>query len=305
MWLEDRLAAGEVIVMDGATGTELQRRGVPMDHVAWSATAIVTHPDILRAVHDDYIAAGADLVIANTFGTSRHVLEPAGLGDRVGDLNRRAVAIAREAAAAAPRPVAVAGSISSFVPRSDHAHPPPLEAMRASYAEQAKLLAEARVDLVILEMMRDIEHSRLALAAVRATGLPVWVGFTCMWGEGRKGVMLRGDGGRLGLADAFQPVMAEGGSLVAVMHSDLDVTEPALGVVFERWKGPVAAYPHSGGWEPPNWQFVDILAPEAFAKAAQGWVAKGVQVVGGCCGIGPDHIRLLKERLPKRVPVRR
>ncbi|HEX5692919.1 MAG TPA: homocysteine S-methyltransferase family protein, partial [Roseiflexaceae bacterium] len=80
--LQARLDAGQVIMLDGATGTELQRRGVPMHGFAWSAAALDTHPDIVRAVHEDYIRAGADVIITNTFSTARHVLETAGLGDR-------------------------------------------------------------------------------------------------------------------------------------------------------------------------------------------------------------------------------
>ena len=89
--LGERLAAGEVIIIDGAMGTELQRRGVPMDKVAWSAAAIASHPDTIREIHEDYIRAGAEVIIANTFGAARHVLARASLGERVGELNRRAV----------------------------------------------------------------------------------------------------------------------------------------------------------------------------------------------------------------------
>ncbi len=301
--LRERIDRGEVIVMDGATGTELQRRGVPMDQAAWSAAALLSHPEVVRAVHRDYVEAGADIVIADSFGASRHVLEPAGLGDKTAELNRRAVELAREACAGAGRPVYVAGSISSFVAESDYRNRPGAEALRASYREQAGLLAEAEVDFLILEMMRDIDQSRIAVAAAAATGLPVWVGFTCTVARDEKTVLLRGDPGKqMPLAEAFGPVMAEGGSVVAVMHGEVEDTPAALQVVFERWNGPVAAYPHSGGWKNPNWQFDNIVSPEAFAAAARGWVAKGVQVVGGCCGIGPEHIRALKQSLPARLP---
>ena len=95
--LQARLDQGKVIILDGATGTDLQRRGVPMHGFAWSAAALDTHPETVRAVHEDYIRAGADVIITNSFSTARHVLEPAGLGDRVRALNQRAVSLAREA----------------------------------------------------------------------------------------------------------------------------------------------------------------------------------------------------------------
>ncbi|MGH6959385.1 MAG: homocysteine S-methyltransferase family protein, partial [Dongiaceae bacterium] len=92
-----RIERGDVIILDGAMGTELQRRGVPMDRVAWSAAALATHPEVIRDIHEDYIRAGADVIITNSFGSSRHVLEPAGLGDRVAPLNRRSLELAKEA----------------------------------------------------------------------------------------------------------------------------------------------------------------------------------------------------------------
>ena len=72
----ERIRRGEVIVLDGAMGTELQRRGVPMDRVAWSAAALATHGEVIRQIHEDYSEAGADILITNSFGASRHVLEP-------------------------------------------------------------------------------------------------------------------------------------------------------------------------------------------------------------------------------------
>ena len=94
------LAAGKVLVIDGGMGTELQRRGVPMDEVAWSGTAVLSHPEVVRAVHEDYIRAGADVIITNTFGSTRQMLGGAGFGAQVEEVHRRAVALAKEARAA-------------------------------------------------------------------------------------------------------------------------------------------------------------------------------------------------------------
>src|ERR1700730_12497971 len=115
--LARRLAVGEVIILDGAVSTELQRRGVPVDKSSWFGFANLGHIDVVQSLHEDYIRAGADVIIANTHSTSRAGLEPAGLGNRVEEVNRRAVEAALRARdAVADRPVAVAGSISSFIP---------------------------------------------------------------------------------------------------------------------------------------------------------------------------------------------
>lgn len=297
--LQQRLDEGETILLDGATGTELEKRGVPMDDAAWCATALATHPGVVREVHEDYICAGADVIITNTFPAARHVLEPAGLGDRFRELNVRAVELAREAREnAAEEAVYIAGSISTFPPRHNNAHEPLAEDARASYGEQAEVLAAAGVDLIALEMMRDIEQTTYALEAAVATGLPVWVGFSCKRAE--DGTVFLWDGGHT-LAEALEEIPVPGGSLVSIMHTLTEDTIPALRVVNKRWSRPVGAYPHSGKFVMPNWQFIDMISPEDFASEALKWVELGARVVGGCCGIGPEHIRLLKERIPRRV----
>ncbi len=83
--LQDRLEAGDVLILDGAIGTELQRRGAAMDGMSWCAVATKTSPDLLCGLHEDYIRAGADVITTNSFSSARHVLEPAGLGDEVID----------------------------------------------------------------------------------------------------------------------------------------------------------------------------------------------------------------------------
>ena len=302
--LQERIDRGEVVFLDGATGTELDRRGVPMHGVAWSAAALETHPDVVRQVHEDNIRAGADIIITNTFATARHVLERAGMGERVRELNTRAATLAAEArdAVAADRPVYVAGSISTFSPGLRPELTPLAEEAKASYREQAQVLAEAGVDLIMLEMLRDVEQSSYAIEAAASTGPPTWLGFSCE---------LSADGSQLALLDSQGETFAEaldlliplGGSLVSMMHTTVEDTGPGLQVVRDRWSGPLGAYAHSGDFVMPHWQFDSIISPPDYLSEAQKWVEMGVQLIGGCCGIGPDHIRLLKEALPARVPV--
>lgn len=291
-----RLARGEIIILDGATGTELQLRGVPMHGFAWSATALETHTATVRDVHEDYVRAGADVLIANTYAAAPHVLERAGLGDRARELNRRAVSLARESIeiAGAGRPIAVAGSISSFRTRVT-----PPERLEASYREQAETLAAAGVDLIALEMMGRFEHAAPAIRAAVATGLPVWVGFSCLRAE--DGTLRLYDDTPLaaGLAEDLALVadLAPGDVAVTVMHTLTEDTGPALEVLGEQWSGTTGAYAHSGTWVDPEWEFDHQVGPEDYLAAAREWVAGGAQIVGGCCAVGPAHIRLLKESL--------
>jgi S-methylmethionine-dependent homocysteine/selenocysteine methylase len=295
--LQTRLDQGKLIILDGATGTELQRRGVPMHGFAWSAAALDTHPATVRAVHEDYIRAGADVIITNSFATARHVLEPAGLGDRVRALNQRAVILAQAARenAAAGRPVAIAGSISSF--RADGT---PAEQLEANYREQAELLAEAGVDLIALEMMYNVEQAAPAIRAALATGLPTWVGFSCRLAGDGTIQLLDGNPFAAGLKQSLASLglLPQSGAAVTVMHTQTEDIAAALEIVRQHWSGLIGVYAHSGQWIDPNWQFADMISPEDYLTFAQQWVEMGAQIIGGCCGIGPEYIRLLKERLP-------
>lgn len=292
--LEERLTRGEVIILDGATGTELDRRGVPMHGHAWSAAALRTHSDIVRQVHEDYIRAGADIVTTNTFATARHVLDQTELRDAVRELNTAAVELARAAreAAAPNRPVYIAGSMStSFVP------PIPASQKSANYREQATILAEAGVDVLLLEMMGNVDEATLAIEAAVSTGLPTWVGYSCkIDGATSEVVLIHGEGETFG--EALDSLLPLGGSLHAIMHTEAADTIPALNVLRQRSSLPLGAYPHSGNFIMPNWVFENMISPEEYAEEAPSWVEIGAQVIGGCCGIGPDHIRLLRHRLP-------
>ena len=297
--LQQRLDSGEVVILDGATGTELERRGVPMDDAAWDAAALITHPDTVREVHEDYISAGADVIITNTFATARHVLEPADMGDQFGELNTRAVTLAKQAREnAADRPVFIAGSISTFTARYDYSYEPRAEKAQANYREQAEVLAESGVDVIALEMMRDLEQTTYALEAAVDTRLPIWVGFSCKTTD--EGTVVLWDGDHT-LAEALEQIPTMEASLVSIMHTLSEDTPAALREVTGYWSGPLGAYPHYGEFIMPNWQFIDTVSPEGFAAEAEQWLELGAQLIGGCCGITPEHIQLLKERLPERL----
>jgi S-methylmethionine-dependent homocysteine/selenocysteine methylase len=313
--LARRLAAGEIIVLDGAVSTELQRRGVPVDEWAWFGTANLDHIDVVQAVHEDYIRAGAEVIIANTYPTSRAGLEPAGLGDQVTELNQRAVAAAiRARDAVADRPVAVAGSISSFVPgamgladRTDLRN-------LSTFREQAAILAEAGVDLIALEMMDSTSYGLDAVRAATETGLPVWLGMSPIrFSSGRLGMYAEDRPGFLpaeepDVPDGFKPLVetyAEAGrglAAVTLMHTKLGVVPDALRTVRRSFPElPLGVYAEAGDWKAPTWVFADV-SPEDYLAEAIRWAQAGVQLIGSCCGTSPDHVRALAGGLPKRVP---
>lgn len=314
--LEQRLSDGEVVVIDGGTGTALQARGVPMDAGTWCGAANLEHGEDVQAVHEAYIVAGAQVIIANTFATNRRGLEMSGLDDRVEEVNRKAVEAAlRARAAVAEQPVAIAGSLSPFCAMTTRDQvvagrhvgegmPGPEEQYRPTFSdfrEQATILAEAGVDLLALEMINSPSYGHAAIEAATSTGLPVWLGLS-PWRleDGSLGTVQEAPGDHPSFEELVAELVVPGLAAVNVMHGKANLVEDALEVVRRHYDGPIGVYAEAGDWTPPNWVFTD-LEPDEYLAAARDWVARGAQIVGGCCGIGPTHIQALATGLPRRI----
>ena len=307
--LQSRLDEGEVFVLDGAIGSELERLGVPMHSGVWCAAALTSHPELVRQVHSNYIEAGADIITTNTHASARHTLEPAGLGDKVQEWNTLAAQLALEARDEynGSRSVYVAGAVSNF----GAWRTPGADRLRNNYGEQARILADKGVDVILLEMLADdLEETLPAVEATADCGLPVWVGLTSAVDRDSGEVMLGieesqehgpRDTFHESLAGAVSKLQDAGLSALLVMHSTLRAMGPAIKAMREAHNGPVGAYANAGRWEPPHWVFVDQVSPSKYMDEAMRWVEVGAQIVGGCCGIGPDHIRAIRDRIPALV----
>ena len=290
-----KLAAGETIIIDGGTGTDIQRRGGVMSGDTWCAEANLTHPAIVREVHIDYIRAGAEIIIANTFATSALLFNALGRDQDLLDIDRAAVAIAREAAA--ENQVAVAGSVSTMRPvvkgsdRTLKQREWPEAEARRLFRRKVDNLAQCHVDLLMMEMMRDTDYSVWATEAATATGLPVWVGISV---ERRKDGKLAGFGREDQLLDDIaRALAATQPAVISIMHTSPNDTGEAIDILRTFWNGPIGAYPESGYFRMPEWTFVDIIEPQELLRRATLWRQKGVTIFGGCCGLGPEHIEAL------------
>jgi len=282
----------------------LRRRGVALSAHCWSAEANLTHADVVFDIHADYVRAGADIVTANTFATSRFVLAAAGLDSRFDEINRAAIAAARRAAdsqrrgaGSAHRTVAVAASISCLPPAFDARAYPGADAEYAAYAELAECFAGSGVDLVLLEMMQDTEHAPRACRAARASGLPFWIGVSCRRSP-RDGALVAFDDEHQPFAavlDAVLPFEPEG---ITVMHSPTDAIGPALDALRRHWSGPLGAYaeipyPEDPSASAPSASAAGAVAAADYAELARGWIERGATLIGGCCGTTPGHIEAL------------
>ncbi|NNF70477.1 MAG: homocysteine S-methyltransferase family protein, partial [Acidimicrobiia bacterium] len=252
---------------------------VPEHTDGWYGGAALSHPDILRDVHEEYIRLGANLIISNTFATHKGVLRDAGVEDDFEALNRRSVELAVEARDSGDRPeVVVAAGISHW---SFTGEDPSLDDLERDATEQVAIMAAAGAELIILEMMISVDRMHRLIKAAKTTGLPIWVGFAVGGEEGEipdRNVMTLRSGDLL--ADAIDSLDGLGIDLISIMHTDVDLVDPCLDVMFERWPGPIGVYAHS-------WRGID---PVDYATFSQGWLERGVNLIGGCCGTVPDHI---------------
>ena len=287
------------MILDGGTGTELQRRGVPMDPEAWCGPASLENADVLEAIHRDYIAAGADVITANTYASSRLMLGPAGFADRFAEINRTAVAAALRARDASGRDdVLVAGSLSHMCPfvggtgRQDTARAPSQAEMADAFGELAALLGDEGCELILLEMMYDPERAAPAFEAALATGLPVWAGFSARRGDDGRVLTFTED--RDVAFEELVPLLRRFDVAAAgVMHTPSNITGEAIAILRRGFGGPLLAYPDSGYFAMPDWKFEDVIPPAEFLRFATGWAEDGVQILGGCCGLSPAHIAAL------------
>ena len=295
-----RLQSGGIVFLDGGTGTELERRGVPMDAEAWCGPATMENTDVLEAVHRDYIAAGAEIITANTYASSRLMLEPAGFADRLEEINRTAIQAAHRARKASGQDgILVAGSLSHMCPivkgdsRADLSRARSEGEMADAFGELALLLRDEGCDLILLEMMYDPERIGLVFNAAASTGLPVWAGFSAR--RGNDGTVLSFARERdIPFVDILHVLEDFDVAAAGVMHSESTITGDAIAVLRKTFEGPLMAYPDSGYFKMPHWQFEDVIPPDRFLQFASDWVEQGVQIVGGCCGLSPDHIAALQ-----------
>jgi S-methylmethionine-dependent homocysteine/selenocysteine methylase len=289
-----KLERGEIIILDGGTGTDIQRRGAVMNGDTWCADANLTHPDIVRAAHRGYVEAGADIITANTFATSPLLFTHLGRPDDVARIDTVAVSLAKECVVGTE--VCVAGSMSTMRPvvrGSDRnvAVAKDERAARTMFRKKAEGLKAAGCDLLLMEMMRDTDFAVWACEAAIATGLPVWIGISTE--RGTNGALQGWGRDDCSLEDIARALASLQPAVMMIMHTSANDTDEALGVLRKYWHGPIATYPECGYFASPDWRFVDVIPPEELIRKSQDWRSLGATIFGGCCGIGPEHIAAL------------
>ena len=288
----ERLQSSQILILDGATGTNLQRRGLPtgMPSDLW----VLDNPDAVLALHDDFLQAGSDILLTDTFGSSRINLQRQGLGDRFERTNRQAVALARQAAARAGRPqgneVLVGGSMG---PLGEMLQPngtlAEADAVQA-YAEQARLLAEAGVDLLVIETQFDLNEAKAALCGAQSvTDLPVVVSFS--YDRGTRSMMgVKPD--QVGRELAGSGAAAIGINCGRSLDDNLQALQMLRAVTdLPIWFKPNAGLPRTAD----DGSMIYDVSPEMMAAQVPQWIEAGARLVGGCCGTSPEHLRAVAQ----------
>lgn len=256
---------------------------------AWNGGGALSHPEILKQIHKEYIRAGAEIIISNTFATLKSALRDAGVEEDFDAYNRRGITLATEARYdMGANDFLVAGGISHWSWSGIH---PNLDELRDNAAEQAAIMADAGADLIILEMMSNIDRMLPVIDGVQHCGLPIWVGFSCEIDLEGTPLLYKST---QTLSDAIASISNRTLDLVCIMHTKVADIEACLDVLDKAWIGSVGVYAHSGDYIDGKWIFSSVINAEDYTVIAEEWINRGVHVIGGCCGIGPEHIHRLK-----------
>jgi 5-methyltetrahydrofolate--homocysteine methyltransferase len=284
----ERLQSGEILVADGATGTNLQKVGLVAGQSpeAW----VLDQPDKILALAESFVDAGSNIILTCTFGATRLRLRESPLADSVVDINHRAVDIARKAASKRTG-VLVGGSLGPTGLLMKPYGPMTPDEATATYEEQVKALTEAGVDLLVIETQFALDEAKAALeGARRVTDLPVIVSFSYDRGVrtmmGVKPAQVTG---------AFLPLGAT--VIGANCGTTLENMEKILGEYRTSapeailWTKPNAGLPEMGVDD----QAVYKITPQEMGEFAKKYVAAGARIVGGCCGSSPEHVAAMAD----------
>jgi len=294
--LSKLIAAGRPLLADGATGTNLIAAGLASGDCAelWNET----HPERIRALHQSFIDAGADIILSNSFGANRRRLGPRGLGARAKELSRLAAQNARAVADRAGRPIVVAGSVGPtgemLAPLGSLTEDEATEI----FAEQIEGLREGGADVVWIETMSALEEARAAARAAIAVGAPYTA--TASFDTAGRTMMGLAPESYAELFDAFETAPLAFGANCGVGASDLLVS--ILGMTSARPDAIVIAKANAGI---PQWHGTHIHysgSPELMALYADLAINSGARIIGGCCGTQPSHLAAMRKALDAHTP---
>jgi methionine synthase / methylenetetrahydrofolate reductase (NADH) len=290
----ERLGEGPLLC-DGAMGTMLYARGVPLD--GCFDVLNLSNPRLVQAVHADYIAAGADCIETNTFGANRFKLAIHGLESQAREVNRRGVRLARDVRESAGRDVWILGSTGPLGKYLEPLGTVTADEARDAFREQAEALLEGGVDAFVVETFSDLAEIRLAIEAIRSvTDLPIvaQMAFTdeAVTFMGRAPAEVARDLRALGV----QAIGANCSVGSSTLYDVLERMAPEAGGL------PLAIQPNAGLPSRIGERLIYLSSPAYMGEYAGRMVEAGARLVGGCCGTTPQHTAAMRETLDRLTP---
>jgi methionine synthase I (cobalamin-dependent) len=271
-----------LLVCEGAMGSELAARGVSFRN---SGEANLSHPEVVAAIHRDYLEAGATVFQTNTFAANQLMLERAGLGEQAAVIQTAAVRIVREAVG--PEPL-----VALDIGPTGHLLEPlgglPREAAVACYRRQLEVMLPQAVDFVLAETFEALDEVETVVEAVRASGCALPVAVTMAFSSPQGTTMMGHDG-----AQAARRLADLGVDLIGANCGHVEGLRRAVQQMAEVSDLPLMAQPNAGQPELVVGRTVYRQTPEEFGRFAQELVEMGARIIGGCCGTTPAHIRQL------------
>lgn len=289
-----------MVLLDGGTGRELKRIGAPFQQPAWSALALIEGPQFVTQVHQSYVAAGADMITTNTYAVVPFHIGADRFAARGADLAALAGSLARQVADGAPRRVAVAGSL----PPICGSYRPDLVDIAAARPILAVLVGALTpfVDTWLAETLSSLSEAELVAELTAGTGKPLWLSFTL--DDTHPDAVARLRSGE-SVADATRMAQRLGASAILFNCSQPEVMADAVRAAQGAGDLPIGVYANAFPPQPEeteaNAVLLDIRAdldPAGYVAFAQLWREAGATIVGGCCGIGPEHIAALRALAP-------
>jgi S-methylmethionine-dependent homocysteine/selenocysteine methylase len=278
------------LVLDGSMGQSLKSKGVDVPTDIWSAHALMEAPDVVRELHTDYIRAGADIITTNNYACTPYYLKTRGLEDRLEELTTLSTRLAREAVQQSNTETLIAGALP---PLGGSYDPNDVLDAATSWPINRKIVKALTddIDLIICETMSSITEARMTAEVAAETGKPVWLALTLA--DNDSGTLRSGES----LADTVTALKGlEIDSWLFNCCIPLAITAgiKILKTLIDR---PIGAYANAFGPVPDGWTleeggitYDEALDADMYEVHAKAWQDLGASIIGGCCGIGPDHI---------------
>ena len=283
-----RLKNHQVLVADGATGTNLIARGLPGG--ATGETWVIERPEKIIQLHKDFINAGADIILTSTFSATSIRLSGSSLEGKADDINRRAVRLAKTAIEDSQ--VYIAGSLGPVGKLLKPYGPLEYEDVRTAYSQQARSLSEAGADLLVVETQFDLAEIKAAIAGIRlVSSLPLVVSLSYDRGQRTMmGISPLQAGKELDGLPVDVIGINCGRSLEENLQNLIDLRQITKKPI---WFKPNAGLPHLDSLG----KTVYDVTPEGMGSLASSWVTAGAQIVGGCCGTSQEHLAKISKNV--------